>query len=84
MTCGGACLRQSRIRLLDEGAIDAVLPRRGDRLFEPRGVGAGDRRLQLLRGLRLLHGDDLAPGQHVEHALGAKVDLHPLGLVSAV
>jgi len=39
MTCGGACLRQSRLRLLDEGAIDAVLPRRGDRLSEPRPLG---------------------------------------------
>ena len=39
-----ACL----LRLLDEGRVDAVLPRLGDRLAEPRGVGAGDRRLQLL------------------------------------
>ena len=41
-----------------------------------RGFGFGP--------LVLLHGDDLARGQHVDLALGAKVDQHPLRRIVAV
>ena len=52
------CLRESRLRLLDEGSIDVMLLRRGNGPDEPRGVGAGHRSLELLlrrrrRALRL-------------------------------
>ena len=40
--------------LLDEGSVDAVLPRGGNGPAESREVGTGDRRLQLLLRLRRL------------------------------